>query len=298
MSVATEPCPEVQVRAPDAPVVRGRSRLPLTVIEPQGGWQLINLEELWHSRELLFFFIWRDVKVRYKQTVLGAAWAILQPLAQMVVLSLFFGRLVNLPTLDVPYPLFAFAGLLPWNFFSNSVSAASSSVVASQGMLTKVYFPRLFVPASAIGVGVVDFGIAFSMLIVLMAYYGVGASLSLLMAPLMVLGLALAAFGIGTLLSALSVAYRDFRYVVPFMVQLWLFATPSVYMDASVAGPRWEWVLPLNPAHGFILNFRRAVLDQPLDPYSLCVSLAVTLIITFVALWYFRRVERTLADVI
>jgi lipopolysaccharide transport system permease protein len=295
VSVVTESCPETS--APQLPA-KAQDELPVTIIQPRSGWQLIDLAELWRGRELLYFLVWRDVKVRYKQTVLGAAWAILQPLAQMAVLSVFFGRMVNLPSSDIPYPLFAFAGLLPWNFFSSAVSSASSSLVGNQSLLTKVYFPRLYVPASAIGVSAVDFGIAFSMLLVLMLYYGVGLSVSLLVAGLMILCLGLAALAIGTLLSALTVAYRDFRYVVPFMVQLWLFATPAVYMDSEVVGPRWQWVLPLNPAHGFILNFRRLALGEPLDGYSFAVSAAVTLVLLLLGVWYFRRVERTLADII
>jgi lipopolysaccharide transport system permease protein len=216
----------------------------------------------------------------------------------MVVLSIFFGRMVDMPTGGIPYPLFAFAGLLPWTFFSNAITAAAGSVVGSQNLITKVYFPRLFVPASAIGVGLVDFCIAFGMLFVLMFYYGKAPGLSILLTPLLMLGLTAAALGIGTLLSALTVAYRDFRYVVPFMVQIWMFATPAVYMDATAVGPRWQAVLPLNPAYGLILNFRYAVLGRPLDAYSLSVSLAVTALILVVGCLYFRRVERSFADII
>lgn len=272
--------------------------LPWRVIEPRPGWRLVDLNELWQFRELLGFLIWRDVKVRYKQTVLGAAWAILQPLAQMAVLSVFFGRMVEMPTQGVPYPLFAFAGLLAWNFFGNSIASAGNSMVSNQSLITKVYFPRIFLPASAIGVGLVDFSVAFVMLLVLMLYYGIGLSLSMLLAPLMILGLAAASLGVGSLLAALTVAYRDFRHIVPFTVQLWMFATPSIYMSADVVGPRWQWLLPLNPAYGLILNFRRAVLSQPLDWYSLILSVAVTLILLVVGSLYFRKVERTLADVI
>src|SRR5262245_38964397 len=219
----------------------------LTVIQARSGWQIVDFAEMWRFRELLYFLVWRDVKVRYKQTVLGAAWAILQPFAQMVVLSIFFGRMVELPTAGISYPLFAFAGLLPWTFFSNAVASAANSVVGNQNLITKVYFPRLFVPTSAIGVSLVDFLIACGMLLVLMLYYGVLPPASFLVTVLIMLGLTCAALGFGTLLSALTVAYRDFRYVVPFMVQIWMFATPCVYMDASGVGPRWATVLPLNP---------------------------------------------------
>lgn len=270
----------------------------ITVIQARPGWQIVDFGEIWRFRELLGFLVWRDVKVRYKQTVLGAAWAVLQPTAQMVVFSIFFGRMAEVPAGGIPYPLFAFAGLLPWMFFQNSVTTASQSVVGNQNLITKVYFPRLFVPASAIGAALVDFGIAFGMLLILMAWYGVVPSITILLTPLLALGLSAAAFGVGTLLSALTVAYRDFRYVVPFMVQLWMFATPTVYMDASKVGPRWQLVLPLNPAYGLIHNFRCAGLGQPLDWYSLGVSLAVTGLMVILGCLYFRRVERTFADII
>lgn len=292
MSVVTETTMPLNVAPAAEPA------LACTIIEPRHGWQLVDLRELWTYQELLYFLTWRDVKVRYKQTVLGASWAILQPLAQMVVLSAFFGHLAGSSGLDTPYPLFAFAGLLPWNFFANAIGSAGNSMVANQGLITKVYFPRLYLPGSAIGVAAVDFLIAFVILLVLMLFYGQGLSASLLLAPLMILGLAGAALGMGTLLAALTVAYRDFRYVVPFMVQLWMFATPSVYMDIQTIGPRWAWVLPLNPADGFILNFRRAALGQPLDGYALAVSTAVTAVMLIAGFLYFRRVERTFADII
>lgn len=270
----------------------------LTVIQARPGWQIVDFGEIWRFRELLYFLIWRDVKVRYKQTVLGAAWAVLQPTAQMVVFSIFFGRMAEVATDGIPYPLFAFAGLLPWMFFQNSVTNASQSVVGNQNLITKVYFPRLFIPASAIGAALVDFAIAFSMLLVLMAWYRTAPTAAILLAPLIALGLTAAAFGVGALLSALTVAYRDFRYVVPWMVQLWMFATPTVYMDASVTGPRWQLVLPLNPAYGLIHSFRCVTLGRPLDWYALSVSLGVTALFVVVGCLYFRRVERTFADII
>ena len=270
----------------------------LTVIQARPGWQIVDFGEIWRFRELLGFLVWRDVKVRYKQTVLGAAWAVLQPTAQMVVFSIFFGRMAEVGTGGIPYPLFAFAGLLPWMFFQNSVTSASQSVIGNQNLITKVYFPRLFIPASAIGAALVDFCIAFVMLLVLMAWYGVGPGVAIALVPLLALGLTAAAFGVGTLLSALTVAYRDFRYVVPWMVQLWMFATPTVYMDASVTGPRWQLILPLNPAYGLIHTFRCACLGRPLNLYALGVSLAVTALLVVVGCLYFRKVERTFADII
>jgi lipopolysaccharide transport system permease protein len=273
--------------------------LPVTIIERRPGWKFVDLGELWRYRELLYFLIWRDVKVRYKQTVLGAAWAILQPLATMVVFSLFFGRLAQMPTGDVPYPLFAFAGLLPWTFFSNAISQAGLSVVGNQNLVTKVYFPRLFIPLGAIGAGVVDFVIAFGMLIVLMLWYGVMPGWGMLLVPLLTAGLVAATLGVGVFLSALTVAYRDFRYVVPFGVQLWMFATPTIYMRTETfLSPRWNAVLPLNPAYGLIANFRAAVLGEPLDLYSLGVSLGIAAVLLLGGCLYFRRVERSFADII
>jgi lipopolysaccharide transport system permease protein len=272
--------------------------LPLTVIQARPGWQIVDFGELWRYRELLASLVWRDVTVRYKQTILGAAWAILQPFAQMIVLSIFFGHMADMPSGDVAYPLFVFAGLLPWTFFSNAIASAANSVVGNQNLITKVYFPRLFIPASAIGVGLVDFCIAFGMLLVLMLYFAHAPAVALLLTPLFMIGLTAAAMGIGTLLAAFTVAYRDFRYVVPFMIQIWMFATPSVYMDAAAMGPRWQTILPFNPAYGLILNFRQAALGGPLDWYALTVSLAVTLVLLLAGCLYFRRVERRFADII
>ena len=221
-----------------------RSRLP-TVIRPRRGWQAVDLAELWKYRELLFFLTWRDVKVRYKQTALGAAWAILQPLMTMIVFSIFFGRLAGVSSGTVPYPLFAFAGLLPWTFFSNAISGAGMSVVGSERLITKIYFPRLIIPISAVGAGLVDFLIACGMLGVLMAWYGVAPPPAIVLAPLFVGGLFIAAVGMGSLLAALNVAYRDFRYVIPFMVQLWMFCTPT---HLHAVGPGGPFALEIPPA--------------------------------------------------
>jgi len=299
-AVADYPADSVGLAAEHtAPPADHHPDLPVTIIERRPGWKFVDLGELWRYRELLYFLIWRDVKVRYKQTVLGAAWAILQPLATMVVFSLFFGRLAEMPTGDVPYPLFAFAGLLPWTFFSNAISQAGVSVVGNQNLVTKVYFPRLFIPLGAIGAGVVDFVIAFGMLIVLMLWYGVMPGWGMLLVPLLTAGLVAATLGVGVFLSALTVAYRDFRYVVPFGVQLWLFATPCIYMRTETfLSPRWNAILPLNPAFGLISNFRAAALGEPLDAYSLGVSLGVAAVLLLGGCLYFRRVERSFADII
>ena len=301
MSVNSTPevIPEVNTLPAAAEPKGSESDLPITVIERRPGWHLIDLRELWRYRELMWILTWRDIKVRYKQTVLGAAWAVLQPFATMVVFSLFLGRATNLASGEVSYPLFVFAGVLPWFFFANAVTSAGQSVVGNQALVTKVYFPRLLIPMSAVGTAVVDFVIGSGMLAVMMAVYGVVPGWNLWLVPVLALGVAVAAMGVGTLLAALTVAYRDFRYVVPFMVQLWMFATPSVYMDpATAAGPRGRLLLPLNPAYGLIANFRAAALDTDIDWYSLLVSAAVSVTLLFVGCFYFRRVERGFADVI
>jgi lipopolysaccharide transport system permease protein len=262
-------------------------------------WRFIDLAELWRYRELLYFLIWRDVKVRYKQTALGAAWAVLQPLATMIVFSLFFSRVAAAPASDVAYPLFVLAGLLPWFFFSNAVSSASQSIVANQSLVTKIYFPRVMIPMGAVGAGLVDFGISLVLLAIMMAAYGVAPTASAAALPVIGVVLVLAALGVGTLLSALTVAYRDFRHVIPFMVQLWMFATPAIYLNAADAiAPRWHWFLPLNPAYGLIANFRAAALGGSIDWYALAVSSAVSLALVFIGGVYFRRVERSFADII
>ena len=272
---------------------------PITVIEPRSGWQLVNLRELWRYRELLLILTWRDVKVRYKQTVLGVAWAVLQPLATMVVFSLFFGRVAGADPDGVPYPLFVFAGLLPWFFFSNSVAAAAQSVVGNQSLVTKVYFPRLLIPVSSVGPFLFDLAIGLVLLAAMMVVYGVVPGWGLLLVPFLALGLAVAALGVGTLLAALTVTYRDFKHVVPFLIQLWMFATPSIYMRAAdVVGPRGAALLPLNPAYGLIVNFRAAAVGSGFDGYALAVSGAVSVVGLLVGCFYFRRVESGFADVI
>jgi lipopolysaccharide transport system permease protein len=296
MNLVAEVPGENQVGAvPLPPVPDG----PLKVIEPRPGWRLVNLRELWRYRELLYFLVWRDVKVRYKQTALGAAWAVLQPFATMVVFSLFFGKLAESATPDVPYPLFVFAGLLPWTFFANAISSAGQSVVSCHSLVTKVYFPRLIIPIGAVGAGLLDFAIAFVMLLGIMLFYGVPPGWGLLWTPLLTLGLVMLAVGTGALLAALTVAYRDFRFVLPFLVQLWMFATPSIYMQADrLVDPTWGWLLPLNPAYGLIANFRQAVLNRPPELYSLAVSATTGVLLFLVGCVYFRQVERNFADII
>jgi lipopolysaccharide transport system permease protein len=272
--------------------------LPVTVIERRRGWQLLDLAELWRFRELLFFLAWRDVKVRYKQTVLGVAWAVLQPLATMIVFTVFLGRMSGVGTNIKHYPLYVFAAMLPWTFFAGALGSASGSVVGSQNLITKVYFPRLLIPMSAVGAGLVDLGVALGLLAVMMGCYGVAPGLGVLLLPLITLLLMIAALGVGALLSALIVAYRDVRYVVGFAVQLWMFATPCIYMKTEDLGENVRLVLPLNPAYGLVLNFREAVLGGDLNLYALTVSAAVSVALLTLGCFYFRRVERGFADII
>jgi lipopolysaccharide transport system permease protein len=283
--------------APVAPALEP-PELPETVIERRPGWRFVDLREVWRFRELLYFLAWRDIKVRYKQTVLGALWAVLQPLAMMAVFSVFLGRLASGPGAIPNYPLFVFAGLLPWTFFANAISSASQSVVGNQSLVTKVYFPRLLIPTGAVGACLVDFAITFGMLLVLMAYYQSVPGWGFMLLPALVLGLVGAALGIGVFLAALTVAYRDFRHIVPFLVQIWMFATPSIYLQPEALGPRWQWFLPLNPAYGLIVNFRQAMLGGGLDWYSLTVSGTLSVALLIGGCLYFRRVERGFADVI
>jgi lipopolysaccharide transport system permease protein len=290
---ATAPGSPVEVAAEPSPEI---SR---TIIRPASGWQLVNVAELWRYRELLYFLTWRDVKVRYKQTALGAAWAILQPVMMMVVFTVFFGRLAKVPTGDVPYPLFVFAGLLPWTFFSTAIANAGNSVVGSERLITKIYFPRLAIPFAAVGAALVDFAIAFGVMIVLMLWYHVMPGPRMLLVPGLVLLLTLAAVGVGTLLAALNVAYRDFRYVIPFLVQLWMFATPSVYMAAGAGGSTLtRWLLILNPMTGVIAAFRAATLGNPIAWGQLAISSAIIAALCVGGCLYFRKVEDSFADVI
>jgi lipopolysaccharide transport system permease protein len=305
-------------------------RFAVTRIVPPQGWQWINALELWRFRELIYFLTWRDVKVRYKQTLLGAAWAILQPLLMMIVFTIFFGRMAGVPSGGAPYPLFAYAGLLPWTFFATAIASAGNSVVGSERLITRIYFPRLAVPFAAVGAAIVDFVIAFGLLFAMMAYYRIPPGPGLLATPVIFGAILMAALGIGTLLAALNVAYRDFRYVIPFLVQVWMFATPSVYMeivekprDASAvaapsstdrAAPRGDansspdgrghgtgllrLSLVLNPMTGLISAFRASVLGGDIPWGRLAASSACAALMFVAGCFYFRRVEDSFADII
>jgi lipopolysaccharide transport system permease protein len=271
-----------------------------SVIRPPRGWQLLNVRELWQFRELLYFLVWRDVKVRYKQTLLGVAWSVLQPAMMMVVFTLFFGRVAGFADSTIAYPVFVLCGLLPWTFFATALTGAGNSVIGSERLITKVYFPRLSVPFAAIGSALFDFLLSFALLFVVMAYYQTSPGWTVLLTPMIVATMAMAAAGFGTLLAALNVAYRDVRYVMPFIVQLWIFATPQVYMPSSAqqTDPWVAWLLTFNPLNAQVGAFRAAVLGQQIDWMSLAVSSAVVLAVFLGGCLYFRRVEDSFADMI
>jgi lipopolysaccharide transport system permease protein len=267
-------------------------------IRPSSGWLALGLRELWEYRELLWFLVWRDVKVRYKQTLLGAGWAILQPVAGMVVFSLFFGRLAGIPSDGLPYPIFSYAALVPWTFFAQGLSQSANSVVGSQALITKVYFPRLAIPIAAVLSGVVDFVLAFAVLLVLMAAYVIVPGAAILALPLFMLLAFVTAVGAGLWLSALNVQYRDVRYVVPFLVQLWLFLTPIAYPSSMVPEP-WRTVYGLNPMVGVVEGFRWGLLGSVAPPGPMVAASALAAVALMVSgALVFRRMERTFADVV
>src|SRR5215470_17529645 len=270
---------------------------PLVSIRPSGKWSALNLRDLWSYRELLYFLTWRDVKVRYKQTLLGATWAVIQPLFAMLIFTLFFGRLAGIPSDGIPYPLFAYAGLLPWMFFSNAVTNSGNSLVGSANLITKVYFPRMIIPGAAVAAGLVDLIVAFTILVVLMIYYGVGATWNLLMLPALIVLTTLLAIGIGMWTSALNVKYRDIRYALPFAIQLLMFATPIIY-PVSLLPARWRWAFNINPLTGIIEGFRASFFGRPFNWPALAISSAITLALLVYAAYHFKRMERTFADIV
>lgn len=272
--------------------------IPLVVIEPHQSGLGLDLRELWLHRELLYFLVWRDVKVRYKQTALGAAWAILQPLFMMLIFTLFFGRLAGINTgIDVPYPLFVFAGLAPWTFFVNAVTTSGNSVVASANLVTKVYFPRMLVPLASVLAALVDFALVFVVLSVMMLYYGVAPGHSVAALPVLAALTFMFALGVGMWVAALNVKYRDVRFALPFMLQLWLFAS-AVIVPSSVLPERWRWVVTLNPVSSIIEGYRAALFNQPFNWRGLATATVITLAVLAYAVHAFRRSERNFADII
>lgn len=272
--------------------------VPVTRIVPSNGWVSLKLGQLWQYRELLYFLTWREIKVRYKQTVLGAGWAIIQPLFTMLVFSLFFGKLAKVPSDNIPYPLFSLAGLVPWTFFANGLTQSSASLVTSSNLVSKVYFPRLAIPLSAILSGAVDFAISFVLLVGMMAFYHQAPSLRCVFLPLFFLLSFVTALGAGLWLSALNVEYRDVRYVVPFLTQLWLFATPIAY-PSSLLNARWRVVYGLNPMTGVVEGFRWALFQTDAVPARMIAASSLAALLMLVSgAFYFRRMESTFADVV
>jgi lipopolysaccharide transport system permease protein len=268
------------------------------IIRPSSGRVVARLGEVWRYRELLYFFVWRDVKVRYKQTVLGAAWAILQPFFTMVVFSIFFGRLANIPSDGIPYPVFSYTALLPWTYFANSLAACSDSLVGAQNLITRAYFPRLLLPLSSVVGGLVDLGIAFVVLVGMIVVYGIAMTWAVVLLPAFVLLALGSALGVGMLMAALNVKYRDVRYVLPFLTQLWLFATPVAY-PISIVPEQWRWLYGLNPMVGVVEGFRWALTGTSSPSVVAIASSVVVVLVSLLAgSIYFSRAERTFADVV
>lgn len=271
---------------------------PVLVIEPRHGWAPLQLDELWRYRELIYFFTWRDIRVRYKQTILGASWAIIQPLFSMVVFTLFFGRLAKVPSDGLPYELFSFAALVPWNFFANGLTHSADSLVSSANLIKKVYFPRLVIPLSTVLSGAVDFAIAFAVLLGMMLFWGAAWTLKMLWLPLFLLLGAVTALGVGLWLSALNVQFRDVRYAVPFLVQLWMFSTPIVYSSSLLPEP-WRTLYGINPMAGVVEGFRWALLGADTQPgWMIGVSAVAALALLVSGSLYFRKTEERFADIV
>jgi len=272
-------------------------QVPTILITPPKKWVLIDFKELWDYRELLYIFTWRDVKVRYKQTALGAAWAIIQPLFTMVVFSIFFGGLAQIPSEGIPYPLFSLAALLPWTLFAEGLTRSTMSMITNQNIMTKVYFPRLIMPFSGILSPLVDFVVAFSILILMMVYYGFAPTLNVVFLPLFIIFAVITSLSVGLWLSALNVKYRDFQYTIPFLIQIWLFASPVVY-PSSLLPDNWQILYGLNPMAGVIEGFRWALLGTNPPGAMIWVSLGVVILLLVSGAFYFRRVEQYFADIV
>jgi len=275
-------------------------------LRPSHGWSALNLRDLWRYRELIYFLIWRDIKVRYKQTALGAAWAIIQPFFTMIVFTIFFGRLAGVPSEGVPYPIFSYTALLPWGLFTKALSDAGRAMISNRAMITKVYFPRLVIPIASVLSGLVDFSIAFIVLIGMIFYYNnvpgeydpITVTPAILTLPLFILLALVTALGVGLWLSALNVKYRDINYIMPFLTQFWLFITPVAY-PASMVPEEWRWLYALNPMTGVVEGFRWALLGTSSSPDPmLAISTAISILLLISGLFYFRRMERTFADMV
>jgi len=286
---ATQTQVAVAAKRPEYPVVR---------IEAHRGWLALDLGELWAYRDLVYFFIWRDIKVRYKQTAIGAAWAILQPVLTMLVFSLFFGRLAKIPSQGLPYPIFYYTALLPWMYFATAMQSATNVVVEQQRVITKIYFPRVVLPIASVLAGLVDFAISFAVLLALMAYYRMAPTGAVIWLPFFTLLAVLTALGVGLWLSALNALYRDVRYVVPFLVQFWMFASPVAY-PSSLVPAKWRWLYGLNPMAGVIEGFRWALTGHGQPPgILLAASSAAVVLLVLSGLVYYHAMEGTIADVV
>lgn len=271
--------------------------VPTIIIRPPRKWVPVDFKELWEYRELLYFFTWRDVKLRYKQTGLGIAWAIIQPLFLMIVFSLFFGGLAQIPSDGVPYPLFSLAALLPWTLFAEGMTRSTISMVSNAGIMTKVYFPRLIMPVASIMSPLVDFCVAFGILIIMMAYYGFVPTINVIFLPLLVIFAMMTSLAVGLWLSALNVKYRDFQYTVPFLIQIWMFASPVVY-PASMVPEQFRFLYALNPMTGVIEGFRWALLGTNPPTTMIFISLGVVIALLISGVFYFRRMEQYFADIV
>jgi len=268
------------------------------IIKPRNKWISIDFNELWKYRELLYFLVWRDVKVRYKQTVIGAGWAIIQPFVTMIIFTIFFGNIAKIPSDGVPYPIFSYSGLLLWIYFSTSVSSSSNSVVGSSNLITKVYFPRLIIPLTSSLAGMVDYCIAFIILVLMMIYYGITPGFSIIFLPIVLFLTFITATGFGLWFSSLNVKYRDVRHALPFFIQLLLFATPVIY-PLTFVPEKYRWLLSLNPMSGIIEVHRACILgNKSIDLNTLSISVSISLLIFISGLFYFRRTERFFADII
>lgn len=269
-----------------------------TRIQRSSGWTPLNLRDVWENRELLYFLVWSDLKLRYKQTALGASWAIIQPLMTMIIFSIFFGRLARLPTDGIPYPIFVYTALVPWTYFANAMNQSSASLIRYERVITKVYFPRIIVPLSAVIAGLVDLGAAFLLLVGMIVYYGFVPTAAVVMLPLFVLLASLTAFAVSLWLSALNVQYRDVRYTLIFLTQLWMFMTPIVY-TTSLVPERWRALYGLNPMAGVVEGFRWSLLGTSHGPGPMLIASVVMVVVMMIGgLYYFRRMERTFADVV
>ncbi len=269
-----------------------------TIIEPQKGWLSLDLKEVWAYRDLLSILVWRDVSVRYKQSIVGIGWAVIQPVMTMIIFTVVFGRFAGLPSDGIPYPLFSFCALLPWNYFAQSLSGSSDSLVGASNLITKVYFPRLVIPLSRVFAGMIDFGIAFIILLGMMLWYRVIPGSAVLLFPLFLLIAMLSALGTGLWLTALNVKYRDVRFVVPFLVQFWLYASPVAY-STSLVPEKWQWLYSLNPMVGVIEGFRWSLLGKSAPDFGMIgISFAIVLALLITGLYYFRRMEQTFADIV